>query len=249
MPVTFLRVIRGTLGPGIRYAFTDRNGGHSSAPFGSCNLSTRAGDDPARVAENRRSVAGRLGIDPDSVAFLHQVHGTQVEVAHGPWPGDDPEADGVVTGQPGLALAVLVADCTPVLVADPHARLIGAAHAGRVGLAVGIVPALLARLRELGATLEHATAAVGPAVCGGCYEVPATIQAEVAAVAPAARSLTRNGTAALDIAAGVVAQLREGGVATVTRFPVCTKESLDHFSYRREGSPGGRSAGYVWLEP
>ena len=155
----------------------------------------------------------------------------------------------MVTGQPGLALAVLVADCTPVLVADPHARLIGAAHAGRVGLAVGIVPALLARLRELGATLEHAVAAIGPSVCGGCYEVPAAIQAEVAAVAPTARSLTRNGTAALDIATGVVAQLHEGGVPSVTRFPVCTKESLDHFSHRREGSPGGRSAGYLWLEP
>lgn len=244
-----MRVISGTLGPGIRYAFTDRNGGHSRAPYESCNLSTRAGDEPGRVAANRRTVAARLGIDPASVAFLHQMHGSEVVVADEPWVGKDPQADGMITGQPGLALAVLVADCTPVLVADPRARLIGAAHAGRVGLAVGIVPALLARLRELGATLEHAVAAIGPAVCGGCYEVPAAIQAEVAAVAPAARSLTRNGTAALDIAAGVVAQLHEGGVATVTRFPVCTKESLDHFSHRREGSPGGRSAGYLWLEP
>jgi polyphenol oxidase len=244
-----VRVISGTLGPGIRYAFTDRNGGHSSPPYDSCNLSTRAGDEPVRVAANRRAVAGRLGIDPASVTFLHQVHGSQVVVADGPWPGDDPQADGMVTRQPGLALAVLVADCTPVLVADPHARLIGAAHAGRVGLAAGIVPALLARLRELGATLEHAAATIGPSVCGGCYEVPAAIQAEVAAVAPAARSLTRSGTTALDIAAGVTAQLREGGVPTVTRFPVCTKESHDHFSHRREGSPGGRSAGYLWLEP
>lgn len=242
-------MISGTLGPGIRYAFTDRNGGHSRPPYDSCNLSTRAGDEPARVAENRRAVAGRLGIDPASVMFLHQVHGSKVVVVDGPWTGADPQADGMVTGQPGLALAVLVADCTPVLVADPHARLIGAAHAGRVGLAAGIVPALLARLRELGATLEHAAAAIGPSVCGGCYEVPAAIQAEVAAVAPAARSLTRDGTPALDIPAGVVAQLREGGVPTVTRFPVCTKESLDHFSHRREGSPGGRSGGYVWLEP
>src|SRR4029434_9905009 len=104
------------------------------------NLSTRAGDEPVRVAANRRAVAGRLGIDPASVTFLHQVHGSRVVVADGPWPGDDPQADGMVTRQPGLALAVLVAACTPVLVADPHARLIGAAHAGRVGLAAGIVP-------------------------------------------------------------------------------------------------------------
>lgn len=242
-------MISGTLGPGIRYAFTDRKGGHSRPPYDSCNLSTRAGDDPDRVAANRREVAGRLGIDPDAVTFLHQVHGSDVVVADGPWSGPDPRADGMVTVRPGLALAVLVADCAPVLVADPHARLIGAAHAGRPGLARGVVPALLARLRELGATLEHAVAAVGPSVCGGCYEVPAPMQAEVTAVAPAAKSLTRQGTAALDIAAGVVAQLREGGVGTVTRFPVCTMESPDHFSYRREGSPGGRAAGYVWLQP
>jgi YfiH family protein len=244
-----LVMISGTLGPGIRYAFTDRNGGHSSAPFESCNLSSRVGDDPDRVAANRCSIAGQLGLDPDAVTFLHQVHGNDVVVADGPWPDADPQADAMITGRPGLALAVLVADCTPVLVADPHARLIGAAHAGRPGLAAGVVPALLARLRELGATLEHAVAVIGPSVCGGCYEVPVAMQAEVAAVAPAAAALTRHGTPSLDIASGVAAQLRAGGVATVTRFPVCTMESADHFSYRREGAPNGRAAGYVWLEP
>lgn len=242
-------MISGTLGPGTRYVFTDRHGGHSSAPFDGCNLSSRVGDDPDQVAANRRAVAGRLGIDPDRVVFLHQVHGAGVVVAEQQWNGDAPQADGVVTTRRGLVLAVLAADCTPVLVADPDIGMVGAGHAGRPGLVRGVVPALLDRMRELGANPERAVAAIGPSVCGGCYEVPAPMQAEVAAAVPAARALTRQGTPALDIAAGVAAQLRAGGVPTVTRFPVCTMESPDHYSHRREGSPSGRFAGYVWLEP
>lgn len=242
-------MITGTLGPGVRYAFTDRRGGRSPAPFDSCNLGGRVGDAAENVLANRDRVAATLGFDPTRVVFLHQVHGADVVVADGTWPADPPPADGVATRVRGLGLAVVVADCTPVLVADAEAGVVGAAHAGRSGLVRGVASALLVRMHGLGASVERCVAVIGPAVCGGCYEVPAAMQAEVAAVAPAARALTRQGTASLDIPAGVAEALRGAGVPTVTRVAACTMELPEYFSHRRDGPQTGRSAGYVWLEP
>lgn len=240
-------VLIGRLAPGIHFAFTDRHGGVSAPPFDSCNLGLATGDDRAKVAANRASVATRLGLTADRVVFVHQVHSAQVAVVAAAWPGDPPRADGMVSVTPGMALAVLAADCVPVLLADPDAGVIAAVHAGRLGLARGIAMAALAEMRSLGAVAERVRAVTGPAVCGACYEVPATMQAEVAAVAPAARSLTKAGEPSLDVAAGVAAQLRDAGVPTVTRIPVCTMESADHFSHRRDRLTG-RAAGYIWLE-
>src|SRR5262245_12047111 len=240
-------VLIGTLAPGVHFAFTDRHGGVSAAPFDSCNLGFASGDDRAKVAANRASVATRLGLAADRVVFVHQVHSAQVVNATSAWPGDPPRADGLVSIARGLALAVLAADCVPVLLADPDAGVIAAVHAGRLGLARGIAPAAVARMRELGAIAERVRAVTGPAVCGACYEVPAIMQAEVAAVAPAARSVTRAGEPSLDIAAGIAAQLRDVGVSTITRIPVCTVESTEHFSHRRDQLTG-RAAGYIWLE-
>jgi YfiH family protein len=240
-------VLIGTLAPGIHYAFTDRHGGVSTAPFDSCNLGLATGDDRARVSANRASVATRLGLAADHVAFVHQVHSAQVVVVTAAWPGDPPRADGMVSVARGMALAVLAADCVPVLLADPDAGVIAAAHVGRLGLARGIATAAVAEMRTLGAIAQRIRVVTGPAVCGACYEVPASMRAEVAAVAPAARSLTRAGEPSLDIAAGVAAQLRDADVPTITRIPVCTMESADHFSHRRDRLTG-RAAGYIWLE-
>jgi copper oxidase (laccase) domain-containing protein len=102
-------------------------------------------------------------------------------------------------------------------------------------------------MRTLGAIAQRIRVVTGPAVCGACYEVPASMRAEVAAVVPAARSLTRAGEPSLDIAAGVAAQLRDADVPTITRILVCTMESADHFSHRRDRLTG-RAAGYIWLE-
>src|SRR5690606_10514413 len=152
-----------------------------------------------------------------------------------PWPADPPAADAVVTTTPGLVLAVRVADCTPVLLADAGAGVLGAAHAGRPGLAVGVVPAVVARMAELGADPARVVAVVGPAVCGRCYEVPAEMREQVVAAAgvPEAWAETRWGTPAVDVPGGVVAQLKAAGVADVRRVATCTMESEDHYSYRR----------------
>jgi polyphenol oxidase len=239
-------VLTGTLGKAVHYAFTDRHGGVSAPPYDSCNLGYGTGDDRSKVTANRTAVATRLGLDPRQVVFVHQVHGDEVVAVSGPWADGPPRADGMTTATPGLALAVLAADCVPVLLADPAAGVVAAVHSGRPGLAQRIAPAAVAHMEQLGAHRDRIRAVTGPAVCGGCYEVPADMQTEVAAVSPAARSLTHSGAPSLDIAAGVAAQLRDAGVAMVTRVPICTMESPDHFSHRRD-QPSGRAAGYVWL--
>lgn len=231
---------------GAHFAFTDRWGGTGTAPYDALNLGGHVGDDPRTVRANRDRVAGGLGLDPARVVWMNQVHGRDVVAVDGPWPGAAPEADAVVTRTPGLALAVLVADCTPALLADPVAGVVAAAHAGRPGLAAGVIPATVEAMVRLGARPERIVAKTGPAVCGPCYEVPDTMCDEVSDRVPQARSRTPHGTSALDIVAGVWAQLAGAGVPAGERSPVCTRESADHFSYRRDGKTG-RIAGYVWL--
>ncbi|MFF5702708.1 peptidoglycan editing factor PgeF [Streptomyces sp. NPDC012794] len=234
---------------GAHFAFTDRWGGVSAVPYEELNLGGAVGDDPAAVRANRAIAAEGLGIRPDRVVWMNQVHGRDVAVVDGPWAEGEPipEVDAVVTARRGLALAVLTADCTPVLLADPVAGIAGAAHAGRPGLVAGVVPAAVEAMVALGADPARMVARTGPAVCGRCYEVPAEMREQVAAVVPAAWAETSWGTPAVDVVAGVHAQLAGAGVAHAHRSPVCTLESRDHFSYRRDRVTG-RLAGYVWLD-
>lgn len=231
----------------VGFAFTDRWGGVSEAPYAELNLGGHVGDDAAAVRENRARAAAGLGLDPARVVWMNQVHGRDVEVVDRPWTGAVPEADAVATRTLGLALAVLVADCTPVLLADPEAGVVAAAHAGRPGLFAGVIPATVEAMVKLGARPDRIVAKTGPAVCGPCYEVPAEMCDEVAGRIPAARSVTREGTPALDIVAGVWAQLADAGVPFGEKSHICTRESADSFSYRRDGKTG-RIAGYVWID-
>jgi polyphenol oxidase len=181
------------------------------------------------------------------VADVSQVHGSDVVHATGPTgdgPGVRPQADGVVTATPDVVLLVRAADCVPVLLADPAAGVVGAAHAGRRGVAAGVVPRTVASMRALGA--REVTAWIGPHVCGACYEVPGEMRAEVAAVVPATRASTSWSTPSLDLGAGVRAQL-EGAGATVVDVATCTLESPDLYSHRRDGTGSGRLAGVVRL--
>jgi polyphenol oxidase len=234
---------------GAHFAFTDRWGGVSAAPYDELNLGGAVGDDPAAVRANRGLAAEALGLDPARVVWMNQVHGKDVAVVGGPC-GDarPPTADAVVTGRRDLVLAVLTADCVPVLLADPAASVVAAAHAGRPGLVAGVIPAVVEAMVALGARPERITALTGPSVCGRCYEVPAAMRAEVAALVPEAYATTSWGTPAVDVAAGAHAQLVRAGVVGAGRSGVCTMESVDHFSYRRERTTG-RLAGYVWLGP
>ncbi|WP_275465065.1 peptidoglycan editing factor PgeF [Streptomyces noursei] len=232
---------------GAHFAFTDRWGGVSAAPYEQLNLGGAVGDDPAAVRTNRDLAARELGLDPAAVVWMNQVHGRDVAVVDGPWgEGDVPSVDAVVTTRRGLALAVLTADCTPVLLADPVAGVAGAAHAGRPGLVAGVVPAVVAAMTARGAEPSRILAHVGPAVCGRCYEVPEAMRADVAAVVPEAWATTSWGTPSVDVTAGVRAQLAAAGVRLRTQSPLCTRESADHFSYRRDRTTG-RLASYVWL--
>ncbi|BAU82609.1 hypothetical protein SLA_1671 [Streptomyces laurentii] len=235
---------------GAHFAFTDRWGGVSAVPYEELNLGGAVGDDPGTVRANRARAAEGLGLDPARVVWMNQVHGADVAEVDGPWATDReiPRVDALVTSRPGLALAVLTADCVPVLLADPVAGVVAAAHAGRPGMVAGVVPAAVEAMRKRGADPARIVARTGPAVCGRCYEVPASMRAEVAAVEPAAYAETSWGTPAVDVAAGVRAQLERLGVRDVADAGVCTLESRDHYSYRRDRTTG-RLAGYVWLDP
>lgn len=236
---------RTTHGP-VDLAFTDRYGGVSGVPFESLNLAIEGDDDPAHTEANLRLVLDDFA-PGDRLADLHQVHGCDV-VQVGDAPVERVDADALVTDRPGVVLVVRAADCVPVLLADADAKVVGAAHAGRLGLATGVVPQTVARMRALGAggSAGAITAWVGPHVCGACYEVPAEMQAEVAAVEPAVVATTSWGTPSLDLGAGVRAQLERDGV-TVVDAGRCTRESPDLFSYRRDGRAAGRLAGLVRL--
>lgn len=233
---------RSAHGP-VELAFTDRLGGVSAAPYDELNLSLAGADDEAAKAENHRILIDDFapGLGVERIADLRQVHGAAVVDAV---PGSRPEADGIVTATADVVLLVRAADCVPVLLADATAGVVGAAHAGRLGMAGGVVPGVVARMRELGATDIRAW--LGPHICGSCYEVPADLQDAVVSVEPAAEATTSWGTPALDLGAGVRAQLERAEVA-VTDAARCTRESPDLYSFRRDGERAGRIAGLVRL--
>ena len=227
-------------------AFTDRHGGYSSGDFSSFNLARHVGDDEELVAANRSALAQVLGLSAERLSFVSQVHGTAVHTLTGPADArSGAEADAQVTAEPGVGLVIMVADCTPVLLADTEAGVIGAVHAGRPGMAAGVVPATLQAMRELGAADIHAV--IGPSVCPRCYEVPAELRDEVAALEPVAASVSVSGTPALDVAGAVAEQLRREGVVIDHFSRTCTRESEDLYSYRRNRRTG-RFAGVIWLQ-
>ena len=225
-----------------RIGITDRYGGASREPYESLNLGDHVGDDPHAVAANRATLARLAGVDPPRLVVMTQVHGATVSVIRAA-PDRAPVVDAMVTDQPDLALAVLVADCAPVVLVDPARGVVGVAHAGRRGLLDGVLDATVTAMRELGA--EHLEARVGPAICARCYEVPDEMAADVTARVPAARGSTRWGTAGIDVGAGALAELRRLGVPATSAGP-CTYESPAHFSYRRDGVTG-RFAAFVVL--
>jgi len=235
------------LAPGVSFLFTGRDGGVSAPPYDTLNLGGAVGDDPAAVAENRRLTARACGLPDGRLAWMRQVHGVAVRYAGTGTAGETlPEADASFTDVPGLGLGVLVADCAPVLVADPQARIVGVAHAGREGMAAGVVTELLSAMSAAGADPARMHAVIGPHICGSCYEVPAEMRDRIAGKVPEAGSETRKGTPGVDVGAGVGAQLARAGVASVARDPRCTAETPSLYSYRRDGRTG-RLAGLIWL--
>lgn len=231
----------------IRRVVTTRAGGRSKPPYDTFNLGAGVGDDPAAVTANRHRLADELGLERDRLVWMEQVHGRNAEIVSGPVPAPVEATDALVTNQPGLALVALCADCVPVLLADPEAGVVGAAHAGRVGARVGILPAALDVMVRAGAAVDRIEVLLGPSVCGECYEVPAAMQADVEAHLPGSACRTRTGTPGLDLRAGLWRQLADAGVAKIGLDPRCTVEDKTLFSHRREGTTG-RLAALTWLE-
>lgn len=212
-------------------AFTDAGAG---------NLALHVGDDGPSVMRRREELNAAAGIAPRRFQYMNQVHGNHVAVVESAAPA--PTADAMVSRS--IPLAVMVADCIPlVLVGDGSAGpVLGVVHAGRPGLASGVIPAALDQLRTAGA--RDIRAWLGPSICGNCYEVPAELRADVAAVVPSAWSTTSWGTPALDLPAGAASQLEAADVQIEYRGP-CTLETDALYSYRRDRQ-SGRFAGLAW---
>lgn len=218
----------------------------SAGEFSSLNLARHVGDDPAAVEANRALLAAELGLEPASLVFVDQVHSADVHVLPAEGPVPVVTADAIVTDRRDVAIAIMVADCLPVLLVDAEAGVIGAAHAGRPGLLGGVLEATVAAMQDLGARPERLTASIGPSVCGACYEVPAEMREAGAAQLPAAAATTRWGTPALDLRAGAVQALTRLSVpaAAIDVDHPCTLEDDTYFSYRRQGRTG-RFAGII----
>ena len=216
------------------FIFTNRLGGVSKAPFDSANLGNHVGDDPFDVAENRSQLESQIGMP---ISFMNQVHGDTVVLVENNQ--SIPTCDALISTERKLAVAVMVADCIPLLLKSDVA--VAAVHVGRKGLMNGIARNTIDAMRDLGAEVIHSY--IGPNICGGCYEVSDEIFHDVAAKYPAADSSGRTGRATLDLVAGLKTDLKDTVLLDLSS---CVLEDKNCFSYRRDGTTG-RQAGVIWL--
>jgi len=225
--------------PGIRHAFFTRQGGVSAGFYASLNGGIGSRDDAVHVAENRWRMATALGVEPRHLLTAYQIHSPRVVIAEAAWTTDArPRADGIVTRTQGLAIGISTADCGPVLLADPQARVVGAAHAGWRGALTGVVEATVAAMEQLGAARARIRAALGPMIRQNNYEVGADLIDRFAVedadseefFAPAARP----GHALFDLGGYVAARVRRAGVVQIEDIGLCTYADPSQFySYRR----------------
>jgi YfiH family protein len=217
--------------------FTNRHGGVSQGVYSSLNLGDHVGDDVADVLRNREVVSAIQG----PVQFMNQVHGNRIAIIE-EITDEAPTADALVTGIPGITLAVMVADCIPLLLTSKE--VVAAVHVGRRGLVNSVAIKTIELMREMGA--RDISATIGPAICGRCYEVSAEIHQEVISLFPSADSRTNSGSFALDLPKALLAVLHDAGIAVDASHSACTVEDADLFSSRRDGITG-RQAGLVRL--
>ncbi|HTL83801.1 MAG TPA: polyphenol oxidase family protein [Acidimicrobiia bacterium] len=200
------------------------------------NVGDHVGDDPARVEANRRTLAREAGLpSPDAWVWLRQVHGNAVHIAEGPTGEPPPEADAAVTVARGLPLAIVTADCAPVVIATENALAV--VHAGHPGLAAGVIEAAVARLHEL--DRGPVSAFLGPCIHPARYEFGVEdLRALVARLGPHVESRTHDDRPAFDVPTAVKIALERAGVDSFTDANECTSASDEYFSYRRDGATG-----------
>jgi YfiH family protein len=224
--------------PGIRHAFFTREGGVSEGLYASLNGGQGSGDNQAHVRENRGRMAAALGVEPDRFVNVHQVHSPDVVVATGPWPGERPKADGLVTRQRGLALAVASADCGPILFADGQAGVIGACHSGWKGAFTGVIESTLNAMEALGARRADTVAVLGPTISRAAYEVGPEFSGRFLDADPAnARFFVpsaRAGHTMFDLPAYIGARMQRSGIGLFVDLALCTyADERRFYSYRR----------------
>ena len=227
--------------PGLRHGFFGRAGGVSEGVYASLNCARRSpGDPPENTTTNRGRVAAALGAEPESLLIARQTHSTTALPASAAWPADAvPEADAIVTGTPGLLLAVQTADCVPVLLAEPQARLAGAVHAGWRGALAGVIGSAVACMTGMGARPSRIRAAVGPAISAGAYEVGEEFRDRFVAEDPESAGLFALPEAGrklrFDLPGYVCLQIARAGLAPPGRSQGCTyTDGERYFSHRRQ---------------
>ncbi len=223
--------------PGLRHAFFSREGGVSGGIYEGLNGGLGSNDDAAHVAENRRRMAAQMGVAPDRLINVHQIHSPDAIVATGPWSGDKPRADALVTRTEGIALGVTAADCGPVLFVDPAARVIGAAHAGWKGALTGIIESTVDAMEKLGADRSGIVAAIGPLIRQHSYEVGGEfVERFLDASADNAAFFIpseRSGHSMFDLAGYIRMRLENAGVLMIDDIGVDTYSDERFYSYRR----------------
>lgn len=244
--------------PGIRHAYFTRAGGVSTGLYASLNCGFGSGDDPAKVAENRVRALAALSLTRDRLVTVHQHHSAQVAVADALWPAQDaPRADAIVTTQAKVALGIMTADCAPVLLADPRARVVGAAHAGWRGAFNGVLEATVEAMERLGAKRGRIMAGIGPTIAQRSYEVGAeffkTFVEQAEENTELFRPAPRDAHFMFDLKAYIARRLARIGLRAVEALPCDTCAQEDRFfSYRRACLRGesdyGRGLSVIYLE-
>lgn len=229
--------------PGIAHGFFTRQGGVSTGIYASLNCGIGSADEPDKVRENRSRVAASLGAPAGRLVSLYQVHSAEVLTIEAPPLGQRPRGDGLVTSRPGIAIAVGIADCGPVLFADPRHRVIGAAHSGWGGAFKGVLEATVAAMERLGAVRQDIVAVLGPAISQASYEVGPEFEARFVEADSANRRFflpsARPGHFQFDLPGYILARLRRMDLGAAVDLGLCTYENPDRFfSYRRSTHRG-----------
>ena len=244
--------------PGLRHAFFSREGGVSGGIYAGLNAGIGSQDDPAHVAENRRRMAEQMGVAPAHFLTVHQTHSPDVVVATAPWDATArPRADAIVTRTEGLSIGASAADCGPILLVDPNARVIGAAHAGWKGALTGILESTVDAMEKLGAERGDMIAAIGPLIRQQSYEVGGEF-VERFMEADAGNALffipsARDGHSMFDLAGFIRMRLENAGVLMIDDTGVDTYSDERFYSYRRsvhrKEPDYGRHVHAIALEP
>lgn len=201
---------------GVRHGFFTREGGVSTGIYEGLNCGLGSSDDPDKVHENRARAARALGGEPDDLAGPYQIHSAEAVLAESGWPEDRPRADAVVTATPGVICGVLTADCAPVLLADPEAGVVAAAHAGWKGALGGVIQSTVDLMKTGGADPARIVAVIGPCIAQASYEVDEAFERRFLVEAPGSGRFFRLGDQPdrrqFDLAGFVLWRLEQAGV-------------------------------------